>query len=185
MTFYGQAHLPQFKADKSPVTEADLAADRLIEKGLRALAPEIPIISEEGSLDLPKGAMRYWLVDPLDGTKSFVRGHGDFCVNIGLIENGFPVFGLQASPLNSMVYWGGRGLGAFRAGYSETPQAIRTRAVPPEGMTLYLSHMGAAPEADRLLQEQKIRPPHRHRERDKILLPRRRKRRLLSTLRSD
>ena len=90
------------KADDSPVTSADLAAHRLIVQGLAQLTPEVPVLSEE-SAQLPWEArrqwQRYWLVDPLDGTREFIKRNGEFSVNIALIEDGLPVFGVVQAPV--------------------------------------------------------------------------------------
>ncbi len=107
----------EHKADASPVTQADLAAHRIIVTGLAQAWPQIPIISEEG--ELPDFAQRrqwptYWLVDPLDGTREFIAGNGEFTVNIALIEAGQPVLGVIYVPVTGQCYTGIRGLGAFK-----------------------------------------------------------------------
>lgn len=105
------------KADASPLTQADLAAHRIIEAGLHELTPDIPVISEESDppdYSIRKDWQRYWLVDPLDGTKEFVNRNGEFTVNIALIENQLPTFGVVGVPVQAVVYTGDRGLGAFR-----------------------------------------------------------------------
>lgn len=93
------------KGDKSPVTEADIAADALISSGLRDLYPDIPAVTEEeaGSHE-KRGFDRFFLVDPLDGTKEFLQKRGEFTVNIALIENGEPVLGLVYAPAIGMLY---------------------------------------------------------------------------------
>lgn len=119
------------KADDSPVTAADLAAHRVIADGLLALAPQIPVLSEEDS-NIPlaerQGWSRWWLVDPLDGTKEFIAGSEEFTVNIALVENGEVVFGVVSMPTKGRCYFGGRGLGAWRAETGETAQPIRFAA---------------------------------------------------------
>jgi len=89
-----------YKDDKSPVTEADEAAEKIILRELHKLTPEIPIIAEEqaNAGDIPDVTDRFWLVDPLDGTKEFIRKGTDFTVNIALIENGKPTFGIVYAP---------------------------------------------------------------------------------------
>ena len=99
----------QNKADESPLTQADLAAHKVIVAGLRAATPDIPIISEES--DPPAYAERkqwssYWLVDPLDGTKEFVNRNGEFTVNIALIENGMATYGIVGVPVQDKIYVG-------------------------------------------------------------------------------
>ncbi len=93
----------------SPLTQADLAAHRIIADGLKALTPEVPIISEESQppeFDVRRQWQRYWLVDPLDGTKEFVNKNGEFTVNIALIENHQPVFGVVGVPAQDLVFTG-------------------------------------------------------------------------------
>lgn len=119
------------KADQSPVTEADMAAHHVIAAGLSALRPDIPLVSEE-NVEQPAAAARWWCVDPLDGTRSFARGEGEFTVNIALVEDGAAVLGVIACPLDGSCYAGGRGLGAWRmyAGGMWEPIAVRTAATP-------------------------------------------------------
>jgi 3'(2'), 5'-bisphosphate nucleotidase len=87
MSYYRGTHAITRKEDASPVTDADHAADRLIVERLKALTPEVPIVSEEGEKPGMSASSRFWLVDPLDGTKGFIRGSGYFTVNIALIQN--------------------------------------------------------------------------------------------------
>jgi 3'(2'), 5'-bisphosphate nucleotidase len=106
------------KTDRSPVTLADQASEDLILTALARLTPDIPIVAEElaedGLAPDVSDAEEFWLVDPLDGTKEFIKGSNDFTVNIGLIRNGVPVFGCVYLPALGDVYYGGEGLGAFR-----------------------------------------------------------------------
>lgn len=122
------------KADKSPVTEADIAANRLITEALKALAPHIPVIAEEDETLNAGGHERFFLVDPLDGTRSFVRGESEFTVNIGLIEHGRPVFGVIYCPPQDLLYWGQVGQGAYK---QDAP--IQVRRLPQDGLTLFRS----------------------------------------------
>ncbi|HXC38899.1 MAG TPA: 3'(2'),5'-bisphosphate nucleotidase CysQ [Burkholderiales bacterium] len=131
------------KADDSPVTEADERAERVILAHLAALAPDIPAVSEEAcSKDgLPPPTARFWLVDPLDGTREFVKRNGEFTVNIALIENGAPVLGVVYIPALDDLYFGGEGLGAYRENGREYPlkdggarHAIHARRPPAEGL---------------------------------------------------
>lgn len=105
----------QHKADLSPLTQADMASHRCIDAGLKALTPEIPVLSEESGT--PEFAERskwdkYWLVDPLDGTREFVNRNGEFTVNIALIEKNRPVFGVVHVPVNAKTYVGCADYGA-------------------------------------------------------------------------
>lgn len=144
------------KADDSPVTAADLAAHRVIADGLQALAPQIPVLSEE-DCDIPlatrAGWQRWWLVDPLDGTKEFIAGSEEFTVNIALIENGEVVFGVVAMPTNGRCYSGGREFGAWRAERNEEAQTIQVRNAPPaqERFTVVASRRHSSPEQEALL----------------------------------
>ncbi len=105
------------KDDQSPLTQADRAAHRVIQAALAQLTPEWPVISEESEPEVLAGRLawsRYWLVDPLDGTKEFIKRNGEFTVNIALIEQGKVVFGVVSAPVHRLSYWGGAGLGAWR-----------------------------------------------------------------------
>ncbi|HEX4882049.1 MAG TPA: 3'(2'),5'-bisphosphate nucleotidase CysQ [Porticoccaceae bacterium] len=123
------------KDDTSPLTEADLASHRVLVAGLRRLVPELPILSEEA--ELPdwrerSGWRRYWLIDPLDGTKEFLKRNGEFTVNIALIEEGVPVLGVVGVPVLGITYAGVRGVGAWRID-ADGRAPIRTRAMAGRG----------------------------------------------------
>ena len=144
------------KADESPVTAADLAAHHIIVDGLTALAPDIAILSEEDSaisLAERQGWKRWWLVDPLDGTKEFIAGSEEFTVNIALVEQGRVVFGVVVMPTNGRCYFGGAGLGAWRAEPGKRPKAIRVRRTPPAGQafTVVASRRHSSPQQEQLL----------------------------------
>lgn len=108
----------KIKSDQSPVTNADLAAHRIISEGLTALTPDIPILSEESieqaDFDQRREWSRFWLVDPLDGTKEFIHRNGEFTVNIALIENNEPVLGVIHVPVMNVSYYADRVNGAFK-----------------------------------------------------------------------
>ncbi|SET50047.1 3'(2'),5'-bisphosphate nucleotidase [Marinobacter segnicrescens] len=107
----------QTKDDNSPITAADIASHHVIVDGLKALTPDIPILSEESAnapWDERKGWARFWLVDPIDGTKDFTNRTGEFTVNIALIENGEPVMGVVTAPALEEAYWGIKGQGAWK-----------------------------------------------------------------------
>lgn len=138
------------KGDASPVTEADQNAEAIILEGLKHLAPGIPIIAEEEAAAgrFPTTAGRFFLVDPLDGTKEFISKNGEFTVNIALIEDGKPVLGAVYAPALGKIYWGSVGSGAFMAevinGALGETRAIRVRK--PEGGLIAVgsrSHGGA------------------------------------------
>ncbi|QVM91675.1 3'(2'),5'-bisphosphate nucleotidase CysQ [Pseudomonas entomophila] len=144
------------KADDSPVTAADLAAHRVIAEGLQALAPQIPVLSEEDcdiALETRAAWQRWWLVDPLDGTKEFIAGSEEFTVNIALIERGEVVFGVVAMPTNGRCYFGGRELGAWRAERNGAAQPIQVRDVPPpeKNFTVVASRRHSSPQQEALL----------------------------------
>ncbi|VVN84968.1 3'(2'),5'-bisphosphate nucleotidase CysQ [Pseudomonas fluorescens] len=160
----GEAILPFWRAnvvvtaklDDSPVTAADMAAHHLILAGLTALDPSIPVLSEEDAdipLSVRAGWQRWWLVDPLDGTKEFISGSEEFTVNIALIEQGRVVFGVVSMPTNGRCYFGGAGLGAWRADKDAEPMPIHVRHIPPAGeaFTVVASRRHSSPEQERLL----------------------------------
>ncbi|MEX0706376.1 MAG: 3'(2'),5'-bisphosphate nucleotidase CysQ [Woeseia sp.] len=125
------------KGDDSPLTKADLAAHRIITDGLRALTPDLPIISEESGLpDFHERQQwtRYWLTDPLDGTKEFVNRNDEFTVNIALIDNHRPILGVVHVPVLALTYTGCEGAGAAlrrNGGQPEPIQVTASTAAPP------------------------------------------------------
>ncbi len=127
------------KDDASPVTDADLAAEAIIKPALEALTPDIPVVAEEAAAagevpDVSGGA--FWLVDPLDGTKEFLKRNGEFTVNIALIRDRAPVLGAVFLPAKETLYSGVVGGGATKSVGTGSPAVIATRAVPPEGLTV-------------------------------------------------
>lgn len=143
------------KADASPVTAADLAAHDLLVAGLVALDPSIPVLSEEDAdIALAERAQwtRWWLVDPLDGTKEFIAGSEEFTVNVALIECGRVVFGVVGIPANGRCYYGGAGLGAWRAEADGAAEPIGVRLAPPEAFTVVASRRHSSPAQERLLE---------------------------------
>jgi len=125
---YASSFSVQEKEDRSPLTEADLRSEKLILAGLRRIAPEIPVLSEE-SVQLPystrKHWSRLWIVDPLDGTKEFVQRNGDFTVNIALVDNHRPVLGVVHAPVHERDYFACEGVGAFRSDAQASGRPIR------------------------------------------------------------
>jgi len=135
------------KADRSPLTVADLRAHQIIVHSLKALTPDIPVLSEEGTLiplEERSRWQRHWLVDPLDGTKEFVSGNGEFTCNIALIENHEPQLGLVGVPVTETLYWGGPGLGASRkvGDAAATEIRVERRAHTPLRVIGSKSHRG-------------------------------------------
>jgi 3'(2'), 5'-bisphosphate nucleotidase len=139
------------KADKSPVTDADHAAEIVIVAGLRALTPGLPVVAEEemAAGHVPRidtsqsGGGPFWLVDPLDGTKEFIKRNGEFTVNIALIENGRPTLGIVLAPATDTLWRGASGLGADKREGGGAFTAITTRTPPAQGLTACASRSHA------------------------------------------
>ncbi len=148
----------QSKADESPLTQADLASNKTIVAGLKSLTPEIPIITEEDGLpsfDERSQWTRYWLIDPLDGTKEFVNRNGEFTVNIALIEDHRPVLGVVHVPVHNKTYIGCEGYGAelrdadgsnrkiHVSGAASTPvRVVGSRSHRSASLDAYLENLG-------------------------------------------
>jgi len=130
LAVYNSDFAVEEKDDKSPLTAADMASHHAIVAGLQALTPALPVLSEE-SASLPfserAGWSRYWLVDPLDGTREFVKRNGEFTVNIALIDRGVPVLGVVHVPVMGETYLACRGRGAFRQEPGGEPRPIHVR----------------------------------------------------------
>lgn len=144
------------KADESPVTAADLAAEAVIEAGLAELTPDIPLIAEEAASEgrLPDvTGNRFWLVDPLDGTREFLSRNGEFTVNIALIVDARPVLGVVHAPVLDLTFTGIPGAGATRAQDGRPATSVAVRPAPAEGVTIVASRRHGDPAAiDRLLR---------------------------------
>lgn len=153
LSFYRTNIAVSQKPDGTPVTEADMAAHRLIADGLRSLEPDIPLLSEEGSA-IPYTQRRSWprcfLVDPLDGTRGFVAGSGEFAVNIALIERGRPVLGVVHLPVTDATYLGGPELGCWRE-QSGVRTPLRLSASPRSTLRVVSSRSRETPRTDALL----------------------------------
>ncbi|WP_299730263.1 3'(2'),5'-bisphosphate nucleotidase CysQ [uncultured Endozoicomonas sp.] len=123
------------KSDSTPVTKADLAANAVIIKGLESLPVNYPILSEESEHKdwaIRQQWQRYWLVDPLDGTKEFINRNGQFTVNIALIDQRYPILGIVYVPCMDTVYYGGKGLGSWKQEGASAAVAISPRKFEPE-----------------------------------------------------
>jgi len=130
------------KEDQSPVTAADVESDQLIRAGLSKLTPSWPIISEESPIpefDQRKDWEYFWCVDPLDGTKGFIRKTDDFVVNIALVKDNLPVLGVVYSPTRKTVYYSNAYSRAYRQVEGEMPTEIKTRSYHPEHITMAVS----------------------------------------------
>ena len=142
----------QSKSDESPLTQADLAANQCIATGLAEITPDIPIISEESGLpsfEERSQWQRYWLVDPLDGTKEFVNRNGEFTVNIALIDSHRPVFGVVHVPVQDKTYIGCEGHGTELRIRNEAPVQIRvaSKSSQPVRIVGSRSHRGSSLDA--------------------------------------
>ncbi len=148
----------EIKDDESPVTLADQCAEKVIFQGLRRIAPGIPVVGEEAASagQIPDVSNRFWLVDPIDGTKEFISRNGEFTVNVALVDHGVPVLGLVLAPALGRLFAGVAGQGAWvedRLGR----RTITVRRVPPEGLTVVGSrHHGDDAAVDALLAGQRI-----------------------------
>ncbi|MFN4017837.1 MAG: 3'(2'),5'-bisphosphate nucleotidase CysQ [Reyranella sp.] len=138
MRIYAGDHGVRDKDDRSPVTDADHAAEAVILAGLRKLTPDAVIIAEEevaaGRIPSLDGKA-FWLVDPLDGTKEFIKRNGEFTVNIALVENGRPILGIVLAPATETLWRGAKGLGADKREGKGAFTPMKTRTPPPEGLT--------------------------------------------------
>ncbi|MGH8548273.1 MAG: 3'(2'),5'-bisphosphate nucleotidase CysQ [Methylococcales bacterium] len=151
----------ELKQDSSPLTRADLASQKVIEEELSAAFPDLPLLSEESrqvAFEQRKNWTRYWLVDPLDGTKEFIKRNGEFTVNIALIEGGAPILGVVYAPALDRLYWG-YDASAWCKSASEAARAIRVirkdESVLPFKVVASRSHRSA--ELERFLE---TLPPH-------------------------
>jgi len=157
--FHAAKETVETKSDGSPVTAADRDSSRLILSGLTHAFPGIPRVSEEepiAAYDERKNWERFWIVDPLDGTKEFISGRGEFTVNIALIEGSEPVLGVVYAPVQDLMYYASKGEGTFKEGddgrkirlmsdtLSEPPRtAAISRSHPGEGLDELLKKVGA------------------------------------------
>lgn len=157
MSIYGEDDFTVvMKEDRSPLTTADEASHDIIVAGLQKHFPDIPILSEEGAnipYDVRKDWQCFWMVDPLDGTKEFIKRNGEFTVNIAMIESGRPVFGVVFVPVQDKLYWGGDSGGAWVQQGSDSPQRITVREPDPiKGLTVVMSRSHPSPELEEYLK---------------------------------
>jgi 3'(2'), 5'-bisphosphate nucleotidase len=152
----------EMKSDNSPLTLADKAAHEVI--AVHLASTEIPLLSEEGgepvSFDIRKSWTRCWIVDPLDGTKEFIKRNGEFTVNIALVDNGVPLFGIIYAPALDMLYYSIPGEGAFACdspfavSYKQNSYAIPAKALP-EKFTIVGSRSHSSPQTEAYIEEMK------------------------------
>lgn len=143
------------KDDKSPLTKADMAAHDTIVTGLQEIVPHWPILSEE-SASIPYEERTqwpcYWLVDPLDGTREFIKRNGEFTVNIALIENHQPILGVVYVPVTRITYFAAVGQGAFKWLPEHSPESIRTRSCPQSRLTVAGSRSHAGQSLQKFIE---------------------------------
>ena len=141
----------EYKKDESPLTAADTASHAVIKESLKELYPEIPIISEEGK-NIAYGQRKdwncFWLVDPLDGTKEFIKRNGEFTVNIALVEEGQPTVGVVFAPALGILYFADKGKGAYKRTNGSKEERIYTNSKKEDELTAIQSrsHSSSAEE---------------------------------------
>lgn len=154
LDYYGQPAPVDYKADDSPLTQADRASHRHIVAALRELTPEIPVLSEESDPDEiaeRRTWNRFWLVDPLDGTKEFIKQTGQFTVNIALVEGHEPVLGVVHVPVQKLTYWASAD-GAYKQEGEDEPERIGVRMADAERLTVVASRDHAGPDVAAILE---------------------------------
>lgn len=134
----------ELKGDESPVTQADLAAHDVLINGLSKLTPDIPVVSEEdpSSLQIPESYRRYWLIDPLDGTKEFINRNVEFTCNLALIDSHQTIYGFVSTPVLDLLYHGGDTYGAYRVNRAGSETQIQCqRQTSPTRVIASKSHL--------------------------------------------
>ena len=147
------------KADKSPVTEADRECEALILAALKKVEPDTPVLAEESAADgkIPELGDRFFLVDPLDGTKEFINRTGEFTVNIALIEKGTPVAGVVYAPAINRLFYGAKDLGAFVEDSGPgSARPIAARKPAADGLSVVASRSHRSPETDSYLERYQV-----------------------------
>jgi 3'(2'), 5'-bisphosphate nucleotidase len=155
LPFYQKTCTQQLKADRSPLTEADLASHGFLVKALTELTPRWPVVSEESSeVELPDPAPDdFWLVDPLDGTKEFLKGKPEFTVNLALMRHGRPFLGVVHAPASGLTFFAQSGCGAWRQKNQDAPRPICTRPASLNRLTVVASRDHSGPAVKRLLEK--------------------------------
>lgn len=159
MQFYDEPINVIQKEDASPLTEADKASDTIITRGLQANFPHIRIVSEEDTSTVHDNELSspFFLVDPLDGTKEFIKHNGEFTTNIALIENGIPVAGVVCAPAQDIIYYGAIGLSAFKMKRGSVPIPISVSRAHENNLVLVGSRShGSLEEIEALFENRPI-----------------------------
>lgn len=160
LTYYNEDIQVIQKEDESPLTQADLAADKYIVANLKELTPEIPIISEETGIpeySIRKDWSKFWLVDPLDGTKEFIKRNGEFTVNIALIDNGEPVMGVIYVPVQDLIYSSQKGSGSWKIQSQGTPIQIYSKQTDKtQPFSIVESRSHGSPESEEWIEKHPI-----------------------------
>src|SRR5690625_3195497 len=160
LEYYKKPIQVEAKSDNSPLTQADLAAHDIISDGLKKITPNIPLISEEGGIaeygEREKWTT-FWLVDPLDGTKEFIKKNGEFTVNIALIDHGIPVFGVVYVPATGVIYTGNKEEGSFKTDESGIQRQIfSSKSDLAKPVTIVSSRSHGNDDMNRILNEKGI-----------------------------
>ena len=156
MKTYDDPAQVETKEDDSPLTQADRAAHNCIVAALTALTPDIPVLSEESEGISSEERMswnRFWLVDPLDGTKEFIKKTGQFTVNIALIEDGEPTLGVVLAPASGLEYFASRNNGVFKRLGQEEPEKIHVSEIDKDKLRIVASRDHAGPKVATMLEK--------------------------------
>jgi len=156
LEIYQSDYTIEHKEDNTPLTTADLAADKIILTALEELTPEIPVLTEE-SEHIPfttrQRWQRYWLVDPLDGTREFIKRNGEFTVNIALIENHKSILGVITAPVLDTEYFAWQDGGAYKKVATQPPEKICTRKADPDNLVIAGSRSHSSEKLKTYLQK--------------------------------
>ncbi|MEA1986712.1 MAG: 3'(2'),5'-bisphosphate nucleotidase CysQ [Candidatus Marinimicrobia bacterium] len=160
LKYYNDSVKIEYKDDKSPLTEADIASHNVIVKFLRNLTPDIPIISEES--EIPKYKIRkkwakYWLIDPLDGTKEFIKKNGEYTINIALIIENKPVIGVIYVPVKDITYYAEKGKGSFKIENEKEIRIFANKVKKDEALTVLESRSHPSQELENYLKTIKVK----------------------------
>ncbi len=155
LKYYNNNVKIEYKDDKSPLTEADLASHKKIVNFLKDLTPNIPIISEEGSIpeyNIRKKWMKYWLIDPLDGTKEFIKRNGEYTINIALIIENKPVIGVIYVPVKDVLYYSEKGKGSFKIENGKEVRIFANKVKNNDPLTVVESRSHPSKELEEFLK---------------------------------